>query len=608
MEYPILGKISSPDDIKQLNEMELANLCEEIRGKIMETVSKNGGHLASNLGAVELTIALHRVFSSPKDAILFDVGHQCYAHKLLTGRFDRFDTLRKKDGLSGFMRPNESEHDPFVTGHSSNSISAAYGIYKAKSILGEDGTAVAIIGDGALTGGMAYEGLNNAGMGKSNFIVVLNDNKMSISKNVGALARTLTKMRNRPRYHRFKDIFGQFLLKIPFVGKILYRIVYKMKEGFKNALYRSNLFSVLGYNYLGPVDGHDIKGLESILKIAKNYDKPSLVHIVTTKGKGYKFAETSPKNYHGVSPFDIEEGAQSGGKLNFSAVAGKTLCELAEKDSKICAITAAMTEGTGLDEFAEKYKSRFFDVGIAEGHGVCFGSGLASKGLKPYFAVYSSFLQRGFDQIIHDTAIGKFPLRLLVDRAGIVGEDGESHQGLFDVSYLTCIPDMTVFSPSSYSELEYRIKYTADNDGIFAVRYPRGCEKPCGDVDFKSDFSVVEGKGKKAVVTYGRLFSEALEAGQKTDINIVKLNKIYPLSDNLAETLMEFSEIYVFEETVKSGGIGEHLSSLLLQKGFKGKFKICAVENEFIPQMDTTEALEICKLDAKGIINEVNNG
>ncbi len=510
MDYPLLSKIKAPFDIKRLNDKELQLLCEEIRQKIITTVSKNGGHLASNLGAVELTVALHRVFSSPKDAILFDVGHQSYAHKLLTGRFENFDTIRTLDGLSGFMRPGESEHDPFITGHSSNSISAAYGIYKAKRILGEEGTAVAVIGDGAMTGGMAYEGLNNAGEGRGRFIVVLNDNKMSISKNVGALARSLTKMRNRPKYHSIKYAFGHFLLKIPFVGSKLYSIVYKLKESFKNAIYKSDLFSVLGYNYLGPVDGHDIQGLESLFKVALSYNKPSIVHVITTKGKGYSFAESSPKSYHGVSPFDVEVGAESSGKLNFSLVAGNTLCDIAKKDKKICAITAAMTEGTGLDGFAAKYKSRFFDVGIAEAHAVCFGAGLASKGLKPYFAVYSSFLQRGFDQIIHDMAIGGFPLRLLIDRAGIVGEDGESHQGLFDVSYLTCVPNMTVFSPSSYKELEYRIKYTAKNDGMFAVRYPRGCEKPCGEVDFTNDFTVLKGKGKKAIVTYGRLFSEAL--------------------------------------------------------------------------------------------------
>ena len=608
MDYPILSKINSPDDVKALSEKELQPLCEEIRAKIIDTVSKNGGHLASNLGAVELTVALHRVFSSPKDAILFDVGHQCYTHKLLTGRYNEFDTLRRENGLSGFMRPDESIHDPFVTGHSSNSVSAAYGIYKAKRILGEEGTAVAVIGDGALTGGMAYEGLNNAGSGKSNFIVILNDNKMSISKNVGALARNLTKMRNRPKYYHFKYAFSQFLLKIPVVGTPINNFIFKLKEAVKNIVYHNNMFSVLGFNYLGPVDGHDIKGLENLLRIAEQHTRPSLVHVVTTKGKGYKFAETSPKNYHGVSPFDVEVGADASHKLNFSAVAGNTLCELAEKDEKICAITAAMTEGTGLGVFAKKYKSRFFDVGIAEQHAVCFGAGLATKGLKPYFAVYSSFLQRGFDQIIHDMAIGNFSLKLLIDRAGIVGEDGESHQGIFDVSYLTCIPNMTVFSPSSYAELEYRIKYTAQREGIFAVRYPRGCEKPCGKADFTADYSIVKGESKKAIVTYGRLFSEALTAKEKADVNIVKLNKIYPLSDELISRLQDFEEIFVFEESVKSGGIGEHLATRLLEKNYKGKLKINAINNNFVPQGETSCLLKALKLDSTAMINEVENG
>ncbi len=608
MDYPILSKINSPSDLKELEEKDLAPLCEEIRQKIITAVSRNGGHLASNLGAVELTVALHRAFNSPKDAILFDVGHQCYTHKLLTGRFNEFDTIRTEKGISGFMRPDESEHDPFVTGHSSNSISAAYGIYKAKRLLGEEGTAVAVIGDGALTGGMAYEGLNNAGTGRSKFIVVLNDNKMSISKNVGALARSLTKLRNRPKYHKFKYALSHILLKIPFIGINLNEFVYKIKEGFKSILYKSDFFSILGYNYLGPVDGHDINGMEALFKIAVSYNRPSLVHIITTKGKGYYFAESSPKSYHGVSPFDIEAGASSSGKLNFSAVAGNTLCELAERDNKICAITAAMTEGTGLEGFAKKYKSRFFDVGIAEQHAVCFGAGLAAKGLKPYFVVYSSFLQRGFDQIIHDMAIGRFPLRLLIDRAGIVGEDGESHQGIFDVSYLTCVPDMTVFSPSSYEELEYRIKYTAENDGLFAVRYPRGCEKSCGSVDYKNDFTLVEGSSDGVLVTYGRLFSEALECQAETNVNIMKLNKIYPLSDSLIDTLKSFKKIYVFEETAKSGGIGEHLSARLLSDGFKGEFRINAIDNQFVSQGETGELLKKCKIDSTSMINEVENG
>ena len=430
---------------------------------------------------------------------------------------------------------------------------------------------------------------------------------MSISKNVGALARSLTKMRNRPKYHSFKYAFSHFLSEIPFVGKRLHRYAFKIKESVKNALYKSDFFSVLGYNYLGPVEGHDIKGMESIFEVALSYNRPSLVHIVTTKGKGYKFAESSPKNYHGVSPFDIEAGANTTGKLNFSEVAGKTLCELAEKDTKICAITAAMTEGTGLSLFAENYKSRFFDVGIAEQHAVCFGAGLASKGLKPYFAVYSSFLQRGFDQVIHDMAIGNQPLRLLIDRAGVVGEDGESHQGLFDVSYLTSVPDMTVFSASSYKELEYRIKFTAETDGLFAVRYPRGCEKDCGDFDFTDDFTLVKGNSEKVIVTYGRLFSEALVCKAETDVNIIKLNKIYPLSEELIDTLKKFKSIAVFEETVKSGGIGEHLSAMLLETGFNGEFKINAVDNRFVPQGETSSILNKLGLDSEAMINYGKN-
>lgn len=606
MEYPILSEIKSPADVKALPQDKLQPLCEEIRDCIITTVSRNGGHLASNLGAVELTVALHRAFSSPKDAIIFDVGHQSYPHKLLTGRFENFHTLRREGGLSGFMRPDESKHDPFVTGHSSNSLSAAYGICKAKALKGEEGTAVAVIGDGAMTGGMAYEGLNNAGAAKGKFIIVINDNKMSISKNVGAMARSLAKMRNRPKYHKFKGTLSKILLAIPLIGKGIYRFVSKIKEIFKDIVFKSDTFAMLGYNYLGPVDGHNITAMESLFKIAQGYDRPSVIHVVTTKGKGYPFAETSPHSYHGVSPFDIEEGTCDGGKLNFSAVAGKTLCRLAEEDKDICAITAAMTEGTGLSEFSEKYPERFFDVGIAEQHAVTFSAGLASKGMKPYFVVYSSFLQRGFDQIIHDMAIGKMPARLLVDRAGIVGEDGESHQGLFDVSYLSLVPGMEIYSPSGYKELEYRIEYTARNDGVFAIRYPRGCEKKCEDFDFTEDISVIKGDSDKVIVTYGRLFSEALEAKRDIeDINIVKLNKIYPLSKETVDIISGYKEIYFFEESVRSGGIGEHLAGRLLEIGYKGKFSLSAVDNSFIPCAESSEALKNCGLDSNAMREKI---
>ena len=608
MDYTVLNTIKTPQDVKKLNKTELQVLCNEIRNCIIDTVSKNGGHLASNLGAVELTIALHKTFNSPEDSIIFDVGHQCYTHKLLTGRFENFSTLRQENGISGFLKPSESKHDAFITGHSSNSISAAYGIYKAKKLTGQKGSAIAVIGDGALTGGMAYEAINNAGNDDGNFIIVLNDNKMSISKNVGALSSSLTKLRNKTRYHNFKFALSKFLIKIPFIGKFINHLLFSIKEVFKRIIYKDNVFSALGFNYLGPVDGHNIDSMESLFKIAKSYSRPTIVHVITTKGKGYQYAETSPNNYHGVSPFDIDEGAIINSNTTFSDVAGDTLCELAQIDSTVCAITAAMTEGTGLSRFAATYKDRFFDVGIAEQHAVTFAGGLIKGGMKPYFAVYSSFLQRGFDQLIHDCAIDNLPICLLVDRAGIVGEDGETHQGLFDVSFLTSIPNMEIYSPSHYNELKYRIKMSSSSQNITAIRYPRGCEKPIGiDIDYKSDFTVLKGNSKKVIVTYGRLFSNAFDAKTfSEDINIVKLNKIYPLSDQLVNTLKNFDQIHFFEESVKNGGIAEHLLSLLNDSNYKGKYTIHAVENKFLPAATIPSALKNVGLDTDSMLRCFN--
>ena len=607
MEYRILNKIKSPQDVKKLNNSDTSILCEEIRDCIINTVSNNGGHLASNLGTVELTVALHKAFSSPEDAIIFDVGHQSYTHKLLTGRFEQFNTLRKEGGISGFMRPDESEHDPFITGHSSNSISAAYGIYKAKRILGEVGNAVAVIGDGAMTGGMAYEALNNIGNEKNNFIIVLNDNKMSISKNVGALSRTLTKLRNKPKYHRFKFAISRLLLKIP-MGIYLNRVLFRIKEILKSIVYKENIFSSMGFNYLGPVDGHNVSAMKSLFEIAKSYNRPSLIHVITVKGKGYSFAESNPNNYHGVAPFDINSGAKEHSALNFSAVAGETLLDLASTDPKICAITAAMTEGTGLTKFAKNFKSRFFDVGIAEQHAVTFAAGLAKQGLKPYFAVYSSFLQRAYDQLIHDAAIGNFPIRLLIDRAGIVGEDGETHQGIFDVSYLTNIPNITVFSPADYNELKYRIEYTSNLEEISAIRYPRGSEPKLPEFDYKSDYTLLEGDSRKLIITYGTLFSQALKAKSiDNSLNVLKLNKIFPIDKCIFKLLEKFDEIHIYEETQKSGGIGEHLAAILLENSYTGHFSIHAIEDKFLPASTIAAALESNGLDFKSML-KINGG
>lgn len=607
MEYNLLSNIKGPEDVKALNESDLPRLCEEIRDIIINTVSKNGGHLASNLGAVELTVALHRVFSSPEDAIIFDVGHQCYTHKLLTGRYDRFGTLRQKGGLSGFMRPDESKHDAFVTGHSSNSISAAYGIYKAKAINGEKGTAVAVIGDGAMTGGMAYEALNNAGDENSNFIVVLNDNTMSISRNVGAMSRAFSKLRNRPKYHSFKFVINKILVKVPIIGRPIYNFLFHIKEIIKGAVYRNNIFVSLGFNYLGPVNGHDIEHVEELLKIAKSYNRPCLVHVVTTKGKGYAYAENKPKNYHGVSPFDIVNGADLNGKRDFSAVAGEALCKLAENNKNVCAITAAMTTGTGLSDFAKKYSDRFFDVGIAEQHAVTFAAGLAKGGAVPFFAVYSSFLQRGYDQVIHDAAIANLPVKLLVDRAGIVGEDGESHQGVFDVAFLTAIPNVNIYSPCYYRELENLIQKTAEDSELCVIRYPRGCENNNFEGEISGDYTKISNGSKKALVTYGRIFSNAVEAAKENhDIDIIKLNKIFPISEEVIDLLKEYNEIHFFEEGVKSGGIGEHIGCRLNEIGFTGKYSVHAIEGGFVAADDVSSALKTYGLDTDSMLSAFN--
>ena len=605
MEYKILNDINSPDDVKKLSKDEITLLCDEIRSEIIEVVSKNGGHLASSLGAVELTVALHRVFSSPKDAIIFDVGHQSYAHKLLTGRLNRFDTLRQEGGISGFMRPDESEHDPFVTGHSSNSISAAYGIYKAKSML-DGGTAIAVIGDGAMTGGMAYEALNNAGAKKGNFIVVLNDNKMSISRNVGAMPRAFTKMRNRKGYHRMKFAVSTLLLKLPLIGKPIHNFVFSIKEAFKSLVYKNNIFTSLGFNYLGPVNGHDTEAMERLFTIAKSYNRPTLVHVVTTKGKGYSYAESQPKDYHGVASFDIDKGKNISNSKTYSDIAGEALCELAASNKNVCAITAAMTEGTGLQNFAAKYKSRFFDVGIAEQHAVTFAAGLASGGMVPYFAVYSTFLQRGYDQVLHDAAIANVPIKLLVDRAGIVGDDGESHQGVFDVAYLSTIPNVNIYSPCYYDELKKLIFDTANKKEISVIRYPRGVENNNFNGDISGDYTILNNNGDKAVVTYGRIFANAVEAVKSLEnTDIIKLNKVYPIADEVVDLLLKYKEIYFFEEGILSGGIAEHIGSRLLQKGYGGKYNVSAINNEFVGASTIQSALKKYKLDTESMIEIV---
>jgi len=616
MDESILNKIKMPEDLKGMSIEKLEKLSDEIRRKVIEVVSKNGGHLASNLGIVELTVALHKVFDCPKDNIVWDVGHQCYAHKILTGRLEKIDTIRKEGGLSGFPKINESEFDTFSTGHSSTSISAAYGLARAKNILDDDSKVIAVIGDGALSGGIAYEALNNAGSFKKNFIVILNDNKMSISRNVGSMARYLSAMRTRSFYLKLKNSTDFILGKIPFLGRMIKKVLLSSKSALKHLLYHGTIFENMGFMYCGPVDGHNIKKLVNILSVVKDIDKPILLHVNTVKGKGYKYAEKNPKVFHGISSFDVKTGGFKSRNEDFSSVFGDTLCKLAKENNKVCAITAAMKIGTGLSQFSKKYKSRFFDVGIAEEHAVTFAGGLAKGGMIPVFAVYSTFLQRCYDQIVEDAALQGFKMILAIDRAGIVGEDGETHQGIFDTAFLNTIPNVTIYAPSYFDELSYMLKNAVNNGkGVCAIRYPRGSEnyKPRGYIFDLEDFSVY---GKQdsdiAIVTYGRIFSNASLAKEKLEnmgINtcVVKLNKIKPIKSEVVDYLSRFKKIYFFEEGILSGGIGEHLSSLMNQSGYKGKFKLTAINDEFVNHASVSSILKKLHLDEGSMFEIIYN-
>lgn len=614
-ENTLLTFINSPDDIKQFSLPELDRLCYDIRVRLIDTIATNGGHLASNLGVVELTVALHKVFSSPEDQIVWDVGHQCYTHKLITGRNNQFETLRCEGGLSGFCRPDESIHDPFVSGHSSTSISAAFGLATAKSLQGLRGHSIAIIGDGALTGGLAYEALNNAGRSHEKMIVILNDNRMSISKNVGAIARHLAIIRSKPGYFRFKRSVERFLHHVPLAGKPLERTIAKSKVALKSILYNNTIFENMGFAYIGPVDGHDLPRLINVLEACKTVRRPVLLHVCTVKGKGYEFAEKDPRAFHGTTGFDVETGgAPTNSPDSFSNKFGSALTRLADHDHRICAVTAAMTPGTGLTEFAQKHRNRLFDVGIAEEHAVTFSSGLAKNGILPVFAVYSTFLQRGYDQIIHDAALQNAHIILAIDRAGIVGDDGETHQGVFDTCFLNSIPNVTVFSPSCYYELENMLDEAVYHcTGVVAIRYPRGSE-PSLPSDYQYSGSAYSLYGnlvsENVIVTYGRQFGEVCivaDTLKKSGIEtcILKLNRIKPLDESCLTKISNYKRVFFFEEGIKTGGIGEHFGFMLFQAGFKGKYTLTAIPDLFLPQSSARRGLEKCGLDAKSMAETI---
>ncbi len=613
-EYQLLSTIKSSEDVKRISEEQLPSLCTEIREKLVEVVSLNGGHLSPNLGVVELTVAMHRVFDFPNDSLVWDVGHQSYTHKLLTGRFDRFDTLRQKGGISGFPKKEESRYDDFNTGHSSTSISAAFGIANAKAMNGDNSHTIAVIGDGSLTGGLAFEALNNAGRFNKNFIVVLNDNKMSISKNVGAIPRYLTTVRIQPRYIRVKRFTERALSHVPLFGRLMKGVLRRSKSKIKNLVYKNTLFDCFGFTYLGPIDGHNLEELENAFKAAKKDNSPVLLHVVTKKGKGYQPAEDKPGEFHGIGQFDIDSGEPLSSHKGFSAEFGKTLCRFAEMDDKICAVTAAMASGTGLTEFSRVHKNRFFDVGIAEEHAVTFGCGLASKGYRPVFAVYSTFLQRSYDQLIHDAALGKNHLVLAIDRAGIVGSDGETHQGVFDVSMLNTIPNAVIYSPSYFEGMRRSLADALyQQEGLAAVRYPRGGElyRP-SDFGEESIYYNIYGNpnAKYLIITYGRLFSYACKAKEqlkkkKIDICILKLCRIKPISHEAVFFASRFQSVWFFEEGVKNGGIARNFADLIALRGFKGNYHIKAIGDVFVKQMSVNEALEQLKLDNKGMVEVI---
>ena len=592
-----LHQIQSPTDLKALNNREKKQLAAEIRAFLLEKVSKTGGHLASNLGVVELTIALHSALNSFQDKIIWDVGHQSYVHKMLTGRRDEFDSLRQFGGLSGFPKRHESIHDHFNTGHSATSLSAALGMATARDLNKESYQVAAIIGDGALTGGMAFEALNHAGQNKTDLTVILNDNEMSIAENVGGLSNYLTRIRSFPVYSRLKEDLESFIHHLPALGKSVYRTAEKAKDSIKYFFVPGVLFEELGFAYIGPIDGHNIEDVTEALNLSKRIKGPKVVHVLTVKGKGYEMAEKYPAKFHGIGPFNVDSGKklQPSGK-DFSAVAGSALESLAEKDERIVAITAAMPDGTGLNDFKDRFPKRLFDVGIAEQHAVTFAAGQAAAGLRPFFVVYSSFLQRAYDQLIHDVALQKLPVTFMVDRAGLVGNDGETHHGVFDVSCLSAVPGLTMMSPSDEKDLESMVQHTMKLSGPSLIRYPRGkafrlpveqtpVETGKGRVlkEYGRDFVLV------ALGSLNRTALEVLEQAKEMGImgTVIDPRFIKPMDQEL---LLEYGEtadaVFVMEENQKIGGFGSLVQHMFQEQGLMKKVKIFALPDQFTEQGD----------------------
>ena len=611
----ILDKITSPGEVKELSNVELEVLAGEIREFLIDSVSKTGGHLASNLGVVELTISLFKSFNLEKDKIVWDVGHQSYVHKILTGRKDQFNNLRKYNGLSGFPKRCESKYDAFDTGHSSTSISAALGMARARDIKNEDNQVVAVIGDGALTGGMALEALNDVGFKKTKMIVILNDNQMSISPNVGGLSTHLNNLRMEPRYNKLKSNINETLSNSN-AGKKLASCISRFKDSIKQFVVPSMLFEDMGLKYIGPINGHDIETMTEVLEKAKQIDEPVIIHVVTSKGKGYELAEKNPNKFHGVSPFDLESGeAYIPSERSYSKVFGDAMLDLAKEDERIVAITAAMTDGTGLKGFAKEFPNRFFDVGIAEAHATTLAAGLASANLKPVFAVYSTFLQRAFDQLIHDVCIQNMPVIFAIDRAGLVGEDGETHQGMFDLSYLSQVPNMTVLAPKHLNEIKVMLKWALTQNGPVAIRYPRGTDccnemNPLTEISYGKWERIVTGE-KIAIIAVGKMLQHALLAKEILKSNginptIINATFVKPLDNNMLEILVkEGYDIVTIEDNIINGGFGSYVLMKLYELGFRNKFKALGFKDKFVPQGNVDLLYKENKLDPEGIAEAI---
>ena len=612
----ILEKINKNEDLKKISNKEKKILAKEIRDYIIEIVSKNGGHLASNLGVVELTLALESVFDPNKDKIIWDVGHQSYTHKILNGRKESLKTLRQLNGISGFPKISESKTDCFNTGHSSTSISAAMGMAKARDIAKKDYNVIAVIGDGALTGGMALEALNHVGCDQTKMIIILNDNEMSISRNISGMNKLLTNLRSRKNYRKSNQIGKEITYKIPLVGKNLVNIIGKTKNVIKQVMIPGMYFEEIGLKYLGPVDGHDIESLEDILKKAKNFDEPVIIHVKTKKGKGYRPAEENPSKFHGVGSFNIETGESlTKSKNNYSKIFGKKIVELAKRNKKIVAITAAMRDGVGLGEFAEKFPNRFFDVGIAEQHALTFAAGLAKEGMIPFISIYSSFYQRAYDQVIHDICTQKLPVIMCVDRAGIVGNDGETHQGIYDMSFFKLIPNITIMSPKDFKELEDMMEYAIELKSPVVIRYPRGGEIYPKETNNSIELGRAEVLKKGTDITIigiGKTVNRAFEVEEelrKNNISVELINARFlkPLDKRtIKKSLLKTKKVVVIEDNTIIGGLSSSIKELIIDEKLKDIMILTyAYPDEFIPHGTVSELEKQYNQNKEIIIHDI---